>query len=374
MEEKFATALSERDGEEAIKEISLKIKSVFPTAIQYILVFFTHHYNPLNVLKTINFTLRPSMIIGIQTPFLVFDERIIEKGIGACCLNKKGMEIKEIILKSDEPQRIETSLHASFKNVAGEKKFLFSFLTHHFNPSNYIRGVELALGKTFPLFGGGYTRQLSSRNCQVISTTAKEGIINIVGAGAEVTTLKIEGFVPLGEPLVINRVISESNIIMEINNKPAIDIYKYFLEEKFEMFKKHFLFPLYPLGIKENGTIRLLNVTGYLEDGSLVCLGEVKQDCQAHIMFLHPPHLFATLDKQIKEIKKKGGGIVLMINSLIRKKMLKDRAQEELQSIKNALGEEFKIIGFYSDYSIFPNAETKKIHWEAGNILMTVWR
>ena len=61
--ETFAIAFSEREQAEAIKEIALKIKLVFPKRINYLIVLFTPDYYPKNILKTINLTLKPRRIL-----------------------------------------------------------------------------------------------------------------------------------------------------------------------------------------------------------------------------------------------------------------------------------------------------------------------
>jgi hypothetical protein len=81
VEEKFAIAYSEKRGEEAAKELSLRIKSVFPKAVKDVFLFFTPQYNPQDALKTINFTLKPRRVIGMQSPFLNFEDKILEEGM-----------------------------------------------------------------------------------------------------------------------------------------------------------------------------------------------------------------------------------------------------------------------------------------------------
>jgi hypothetical protein len=168
--------------------------------------------------------------------------------------------------------------------------------------------------------------------------------------------------------------MAKRGIIMEIDNKPAINIYQKYLEEKFDVFIKNRLFYFYPLGIVGEGETRLINIIDYLEDGSLICMGSPKQNSSAHIMFLHPPLLFETLQDKLRKIKGNGEGLVFIIDSLIRRRILKEQAEGEIRVIKKHLGDKFKIAGIFTDYSIFPYKEKREIGMEMANLLLTLWK
>jgi len=374
VEEKFAIAFSEKKGEEAARELSLKIKSVFPKVVKDIFLFFTPQYNPQEILKTINFALKPRMVIGMQSPFLNFEDRILEEGIAAFIINKEDVELKEIFIKEDTIQKIESTFRLSLKNYSYEKEFIFSFLSHRFNYRNYLRGLELAIGKSFNVFGAGYIRKYAAKNYQIINNTVTEGLINVIGGGIKEASLSVAGFIPLGKPFTITKIMAQRSIIMEINGKPAINIYRNYLEGKFDTFMKNYLFSLYPLGIYYNDDIHLINVIECLKDGSLACIGNLRENVEGHIMFFHSQALLEELKRKLEVIKGHGEGLVFMVNSMLRKKILRDHAQEESRAIKQVLGDKFKIIGIYADYSFFSEAERREINLEAGNILMTLWK
>ncbi|UCD15211.1 MAG: FIST C-terminal domain-containing protein, partial [Candidatus Omnitrophota bacterium] len=342
-------------------------------AIKYILIFFTPQYKPSPLFKTIDFTLNPQMVLGIQAPLLIFKDRIIEKGVIACCINKKEAFLKEIFLKKYEPQDIESALRKALQKFGREKQFLFSALPPQCSPSNYLRGLTLSLGKAFNALGAGFTKRYASKNYQIINKVVDEGLLNIIGSGVKLTFLKVGGFFPIGKPFTITRVISDRNIIMEINGEPAINIYKNYLEEKFDTFQRNHLFPLYPLGIKEGGETYLVNIRECLEDGSLVCMGEVKKNTQGHLMLFHPSSLMRSLKDCLAPLKNIGGGLIFMINSLPRKKILRDAAAEEIKTVHNLLGNKFKLFGIYADYSFFPDKELRKSIMETSNLLITLW-
>ncbi|MDD4955550.1 MAG: FIST C-terminal domain-containing protein [Candidatus Omnitrophica bacterium] len=374
MEEKFTIACSEKKGEEAAKELSLKIKSVFPKAVKDIFLFFTPQCNPHETLKTINFTLKPRRVIGMQSPFLNFEDKIIEEGMAAFVINKEGVDLSEVFVKENTEQEIESALRMSLKGRSREKEFIFSMVSPRFNYRDYLRGLELAIGKSFNVFGAGYIRKYAAKNYQIINNTVTEGLVNIIGGGVEETSLSVAGFIPLGRPFKITKVMAQRSIIMEINGKPAVNIYRDYLEDKFHTFIKNYLFSLYPIGIYYNNDIHLINVIECLKDGSLACIGNLKENVEGHLMFFHSQALLDELKKKLEIIKSHGEGLVFMVNSMLRKKVLRDYAQEESRIIKQILGDRFKIIGIYADYSFFSEPERREMNLEAGNILMTLWK
>jgi hypothetical protein len=369
----FAIAFSEREQTEAIKEISLKIKAVFPKSINYLIVLFTPGYSPKNILQPINLTLKPRKILGIQSPFLIFEDKVVSKGVVACCLNKEGIEFHETFSRATAPQEIELFLISSFKKFRRKDFSFFSFISPRINPSAYLRGVRMSLGKFFELLGAGFTKKYSAYGSQIINNTPVEGLINITIKGFKMRSLRLGGYVPLGKPFTITKATTNQDIIMEIDNQPAINIYKHYLQEKFETFIKNHLFSFYPLGINTNGSLRLVNITDCLEDGSLVCVGRVNEKESGHIMLLDTAFLVKNLKDKLTPLKNNRQELVFIVNSLARKKNLGEGAKEEVSAIKETLGPKSKIIGLYADYSFFSDMERGNIDIETGNLLVTVW-
>jgi hypothetical protein len=319
--------------------------------------------------------------MGIQSPFLIFEDRVIEKGVVACCINEPQTEIKSIFVKPEQTQKessavaqdIEASLRSALKGLGGRNSFSLPFLSYEKNPYASINAIKLSTGKTMTVFGAGFMKRYGAKNYVISNNTANEGFLGILGRGLEVQLLKIGGFLPVGKPFIITRAATERNIIMEINGEPAINIYKHYLGNKFDAFKKNYLFPLYPLGIRSNGSLILITVTNYLEDGSLVCVGDVKENQKGHIMVLHQASLIETIKEKLSCLEGQKG-LLIIIDSLARKRILKDTALEEIRFIKNTIGDRFKIIGTYSDYSVFSDENTRDAEWEAANILMAAVR
>lgn len=372
--ETFAIAFSEKTQSEAIKEISLQIKLIFPKKINYLIILFTPDYHPSNILKTINLTLKPQQLLGIQSPLLIFEGRVISKGIVACCLNKEGVEFTETFSKETGPQEIESFLISSFKKIKRNDFSFFSFISPEIDPSIYLRGVKTSLGKFVDLLGAGFSKKYSSYNSQIINTVSDEGLINIAVKGLKIHSQRLGGYTPLGKPFTITKTTTNRNIIMEINNRPAVDIYKHYLEEKFNLFIGTHLFSFYPLGVHVDGYFKLLNIVDVLEDGSLTCMGEVRKGDRGHIMFLDAVLSLNNLRDKLAPLRNNRQGLIFIINSLARKKILGESSREEIALIKETLGSDSKIIGLYTDYSLFLSKDKGDSGIESGNLLITMWK
>ncbi|MCK4912838.1 MAG: FIST C-terminal domain-containing protein [Candidatus Omnitrophica bacterium] len=371
--EVFAIAFSERKQAEAIKEISLKIKLIFPKEINYLILLFTPDYNPKNLLKTISLTLKPKKILGLTSPFLIFEGKVISKGVVACCVNKDGMELQETFSKATNPQETELFLASSFRKLKkGDFAFL-SFISSKVNPNDYIRGVKMSLGKFPNILGSGFTKQYSLHNSQIINNTIDDGLVNIAIKGLTIRSLRLGGYVPLGKPFIITKTTSNRDIILEINNQPAINIYKHYLQEKFDTFIKNHLFSFYPLGININDSLKLITIIDCLEDGSLICMGKIRKKESGHIMLLDSSLLIENLKRKLSPLRNNGQTLTFIINSLTRKKTLGEDAKKEISAIKKTLGDKSKVIGLYADYSFFSDREEENIDIEAGNLIVTMW-
>ncbi|MCK4519883.1 MAG: FIST C-terminal domain-containing protein, partial [Candidatus Omnitrophica bacterium] len=295
-------------------------------------------------------------------------------GVVACCINKEDAEFNETFSKATDPQEIESFLISSFRKLRRKDFSFLSFVSPQIDPSTYLRGVKMSLGKFFKLSGGGFLKKYSSYNSQIVNNTSGEGLINIAIKGLQINSLKIGGYTPLGKPFVITKTTTNGDIIMEINNQPAINIYRHYLEEKFKIFMKNRLFSFYPLGIHTNGSFKLLNVVNCLEDGSLTCVERIKEGDSGYIMFLDSTLSLKNLEDKLTPLRNDGQELTFIINSLSRKNILGTASGKEIALIKNTLGDKSKMIGLYTDYSLFSNREKGSVDIETGNLLITMWK
>jgi len=360
--------------EEAIKEISLRIKSNLNKSISLAIVFFTPHYKPLTLKETLHITLRPENIFGLQAPLVIFEGRVIKRGVVVCCFSLNGSNLKEILLKESNVEQIESILRKALVAIGEKKEFILCCLSPRVNIHNHLRGFELSLGRGFKIFGGGFIKKYGIKNFQIANNIIDEGASSIIlGRPLVADSEKISGFLPVGKTFKITKAAPLRNVILEINNKPASLIYKKYLEEKFETFKKTSLGSLYPIGIKDNGHYRIINVLDFLEDDSLFCIGEMKEGQEGKLMMATSVSLLEAVKQTATRIRfEKDYDLAIVINSFIRRKILGPEADKEIEMIKTILGNRIKIIGFYSDYQIFLDKNIAEFTVENNNLCIVL--
>jgi len=373
MATQFTQAFTEKTGEDAARELSMRIKTICGSNVKYLLVFFTAHNHPITLMQSLKRTINPKSLWGVEAPLLIYEDKVAAKGVLAIAINSDEVVLKPIFNKSDAWDSVESVFRKELKDFAGEKSFLFSSLPVGANFANYRRGVGMAIGKNTNAIGAGYMKRFAQKQYVIMDDKVDEGTFSLVGKNMQLETVRMGGFVPLGKPFTITKSLPDHSMLIEINNRPATEMYKFYFEDKFETFKKHRYFPFYPIGIHEGGKIRLVSVVDALKDGSLVCLGSIKEGSRGNFTILHQPSLFQSLKARLEPIRKRGEGFVFMINSLMRKKILMDSYSEEIHAIKTHLGDKFKISGIYADYTIYPDKQLMEIGMETGNLLVSLW-
>ncbi|MFH1768639.1 MAG: FIST C-terminal domain-containing protein [Candidatus Omnitrophota bacterium] len=360
-------------GVEAIKEITSKVKLTTKNKPVYlVLVFFTPDYNPYSIKETIDITLRPEKIFGIQSPMVICQDKVLKKGVVLCCLASDNLSATDIFLEGGSCEEMESLLRKSLLSIKKGEKIVISVLGPQTNPHNYIRTAELSLGRNTKVFGAGFIKKYGAKNFQINNTTVDEGTGNLLLSGPFTAVYeKTGGFLPLGGTFTITKVSPEKNVISEIDDKPAAHIYKKYLENKFDLFQRTSLVSFYPIGIKENNEYKLVNVIDFLGDDSLICLGDIKEGAEAKIMMANSATMAESFRKFSRQIeKRRGWNMAIIINSVMRRNILKQESEKEVKEIKRILGEKTDVIGFYSDYNIFPGENTGKFSIENNHLCM----
>lgn len=154
---------------------------------------------------------------------------------------------------------------------------------------------------------------------------------------------------------------SLGNILFEIDDKPALAVYKEYLGEKVkELPSSALLFPL-KLHVDGGTTDVVRTILGVNEvDQSMTFAGDMPQGVTVEIMK-------ATLDKLVSgatvaaNMSLKGIGhispeLAILVSCVGRKLVLGKRAVEEVKAVREVLGESTAISGFYSYGELCPGS------------------
>jgi hypothetical protein len=151
---------------------------------------------------------------------------------------------------------------------------------------------------------------------------------------------------------------SVSNIVYELDNKPALALYKEYLGELAAGFPATGL--LFPLALKtpndEEPIVRTLLAVDEASQ-SLVFAGDVPEGRVTQLMRANFDRLIegaATAANQISNIGSTGEHLSIAVSCVGRKLILKERVDEEVEATLEALPKNTQQIGFYSYGELSP--------------------
>jgi len=202
-----------------------------------------------------------------------------------------------------------------------------------------------------------------------LDAPGQEGKIVLVGFYSNALHIgygSMGGWDPFGPERVITK--SKENILYELDNRPALALYKEYLGDQAAGLPGTGL--LFPLNLrmkddadKKNEVVRTLLAVSE-EDQSMTFAGDMPEGAYAKLMKANFDRLVegasgaASLSAQSEMTQKPE--LAILISCIGRKLVLKERVEEETEAVRSNLGEQVKIIGFYSYGEICPTAPTEK--------------
>jgi hypothetical protein len=276
-------------------------------------------------------------------------------------------------LRSQNPQTAGSLLAKDcIADFGGHSRQAFLFFTDGAveNASPLLKGVQEVLGTVFPIVGAGNSDDFLFQNMFQIfrnnvfndsATGLILGGILTVGIGAR------HGWRPLGKPHIVDE--ASANIIKKIDGQKPTRIYEEYLGAEASSIRTRQdgkMVLLYPLGIYVEGASEYLlkNAVNVLDDGSIVCQGDVPVGGEIHIMIGHKESCFSAAKQAAVEAQKELRGkipkIILVFESMARLKLLGKTAYQEIEMIKEVFGGEVPLVGMYTSAEVFPFQTVEK--------------
>ena len=259
---------------------------------------------------------------------------------------------------------LQVSSIDSFIGSAGEwlKNDEFHFGILHGDPSNpEVPTLISKLAEHIPgaFFVGGLTSSGSS-NPQVADSVYSGGISGVLfSSDVPVVTGHTQGCTPIASKHVITA--CEHNIIIELDNRPALDVLK---EDVGEVIANDlqrlegYIFVGLPIPGSDTGDYMVRNLIGIDQTQKFIAVGELLTE-QSGIMFCRRDGNSAHEDmlRMIADIKKRLWATpkgAVYYSCLGRGRNQFGENSEELKLIRDELGE-FPLVGFFANGEIFHN-------------------
>jgi len=228
------------------------------------------------------------------------------------------------------------------------------------NGSELTKGMGASLEKDILITGGlcgddeRFEKTIAGYN-----ENPKPGEIVAIGFYGETFEASFSihgGWTPFGPERIVTK--SESNILYELDDKPALDLYKRYLGEKSKELPAAAL--LYPLNVKsttENQSIvrSILNINE--DENAMILAGDIPEGSKVQLMMTNVDNIANASEcaaKQALETSSKKPQLALLVSCIGRKLVLDQRVEEEIEEVVAVVGNETTMCGFYSYGEIAP--------------------
>jgi hypothetical protein len=228
------------------------------------------------------------------------------------------------------------------------------------NGSELVRGINETLNYKVRVTGGLAGDAARFEKTLVgLNSAPEEG--SIIGIGFYGDRIKIGhgskgGWDPFGPERKVTR--SRENVLHELDGQSALQLYKTYLGEKAEGLPgTGLLFPL-SLKLKKDDTPIVRTLLGVNEEEqSMTFAGDIPEGSVVQLMKANFDKLIDASSQAAEKASQKVTGeadLAILISCVGRKLILGQRIEEEVEEVRNILGNKPKISGFYSYGEISP--------------------
>ncbi len=229
------------------------------------------------------------------------------------------------------------------------------------NGTRLVDGLESALPTDVTVTGGLSGDGERFRETLVVSDGSPEsgtvGAVGFYGEHLKVGFGSLGGWDPFGPERRITR--STANVLYELDGRSALDLYKEYLGEHADGLPATGL--LFPLSLRtkegETGVVRTI-ISIDEQESSLTFAGNVPEGAYARLMKANFDRLVdgsmgaATLSRAA--MGEQPSELAILISCVGRKLVLNQRIEEEVEGVRDVLGDSTPLIGFYSYGEISP--------------------
>jgi hypothetical protein len=328
--------------------------------------------------------LQKPLVLVFANRYLLEDEKIIEDirkefpyedivfgstsgEISGCNVNDKSISVTAIEFEKstfvverenilDYDKRADHLGEQLFKKMPKENlKHLFVLSEGSFvNGSSLIDGLEKNINKIISITGGmcgddaRFEKTLASykENPKVGEVV----LIGFYGESLEISFASHGGWTSFGPERKITK--SNGNVLYELDGQPALDLYKKYLGEKASQLPQASL--LYPLNVTPEGkdkpvvrTILSINDA----DNSMVLAGDVPVNSRVQLMMASVDAIASGAETAAELAMKdriNSPEIAILVSCVGRRLVMDQRVEEEVEQVRERVGDKAAITGFYS--------------------------
>ncbi len=228
-----------------------------------------------------------------------------------------------------------------------------------------VDGLKLALGDRFPILGGLACDQLQfNQTYQFFNTEVLSDSVPILLFSGNLLFSHgvANGWHPISRKAVVTKI--EKDIIYEIDNKPALDFYKNYLDKLLPS-------PEYPLAVFDSQTNNFYTRAVHVFDPEtkhINCFARIPEQSIVQIAQASREDILAAAKTSITKALETYPGTqpqtAIFFSCTARQQLLGTRTKEEYQFAKTIFSQDFPCCGFYSNSEISPleNGTSSRLH------------
>ncbi|MBN1381659.1 MAG: FIST C-terminal domain-containing protein [Deltaproteobacteria bacterium] len=229
------------------------------------------------------------------------------------------------------------------------------------NGSELVKGLNKHIPENVAITGGlAGDGESFEKTFVLCDAPARKNLIVVIGFYGQSLNIcygSKGGWDPFGPERVITH--SDKNILYELDGKSALDLYKRYLGEHAKGLPATAL--LFPLSIRlPDGKTNLVRTILSINpnDQGMVFAGDVPEGSYARFMKANMNRLIDgagdAARKSNERVNCERPDLAILISCVGRKMVLKQRVEEEIESVRDMLGENTIVTGFYSYGEIAP--------------------
>lgn len=316
------------------------------------------------VFDTIKKIYSQAYIIGCTTAGEIYKDQVNDHTLTVTSIQFEDTEIKFFSsevgdMKANYNKGLEIAKSIPTENLA----HLFVLAEgENINGSKIVEGLVDGLPEYAKITGGLAGNGNTFKDTFVISNDyAKQNQIAVVAFYGE--KIKI-GYGSVGgwDTFGIERFVtkSEGNVVYELDGRPILNLYNEYLGEYAKEFPAISL--LLPLNVRsaDNRYNYVRSVVGVdKENGSLRFFGEVPEGYYARLMYGNSNNIIhgamEAAENSLNSIHSKNGKVAILVSCIARRVLLNQMIDEEIEVVRNILGNDVIFTGFYSYGEIAPS-------------------
>ncbi|MGP1676331.1 MAG: FIST signal transduction protein [Burkholderiales bacterium] len=321
-----------------------------------------------------------ALILGCSTAGEILGTRVFDDSVTATAVRFNDTSLCLAAEQIADPSRSFDSGAALGRKLLGDKLAHVLVISDGLavNGTDLVNGLKSVLPDKIVVTGGlsgdGARFQRTLVIADAPPATGMVAALGLYGARLPFGYGSLGGWDPFGSERLITK--SKGNVLYELDGQSALALYKRYLGEHASgLPASGLMFPLALRGASsgEQGLMRTIHAVDEVGQ-SMTFAGDMPEGMFARLMKANFDRLVEGASGAAKASRETGGALqpelAVLISCVGRKRVLGQRIEEEVESVREVLGESTVMTGFYSYGEISPFAPTGRC--ELHNQTMTI--